>query len=58
LRHRATASCFDASSSTIAPDLSPAPKACLNCLVRELPTGLAEADKFLDELVLATSKVE
>jgi hypothetical protein len=27
-------------------------------MVRELPTGLAEAEKFLDELVLATSKVE
>jgi uncharacterized protein YutE (UPF0331/DUF86 family) len=27
-------------------------------MVRELPTGLAEAEKFLDELVLAASRVE
>jgi hypothetical protein len=35
-------------------DPFPAP----NRMVRELPTGLAEAEKFLDELVLAASKVE
>jgi uncharacterized protein YutE (UPF0331/DUF86 family) len=27
-------------------------------MVRELPTGLAEAEKFLDELVPAASRVE